>query len=39
MRQGTYEGIEAKYDYYDAILDDGLAAAATRLMALGGKSE
>jgi hypothetical protein len=34
MRQRTYEGIEAKYDHYDAILDDGLAAAAARLMAM-----
>jgi hypothetical protein len=30
MRQRTYEGIQAKYDHYDAILDDELAAAAAR---------
>ena len=35
MRQRTYEGIEAKYDHYDAILDEGLDAAAARLMAVG----
>jgi hypothetical protein len=36
MRQRTYEGVEAKYEHYDAILDDGLATAAARLMAVGG---
>jgi hypothetical protein len=34
MRQRTYESIEAKYDHYETILDDGLAAAAARLMAV-----
>jgi hypothetical protein len=36
MRQRTYEGIEAKYDHYEAILDEGLDAAAARLMAMDG---